>query len=912
MIQDFLHHLNTEGYEPVAPIQIGAANWRRLMYNGEKRGNASGGYRLIQNPDGSLFANYGSSKDPAGFRSWSSDRTREKSYEELAAEQAARDLHRKAMEDREARVHARVGRWIARVIAHYPVAESHPYLTDKKIQAHGVKIREKTGELLIPRYADDRKIYGGQKIRQKKTGIKSFKSYVKNARSKGLFYPIGVKDSPCNTVVIVEGFATGASVYEATGLPVFVAFDAGNLALVGKSVKKMYPNARIVIAGDEDHWTFAPNKKPKGIEPKEIAGDDQRWKEWRDAGLLYNTGADKAPKAAVAIGGAHVIFPDFPKDHAAKGTDFNDLVNEKGADYVKMMFDKILEIPRATVEEVGGGSIHESLDLDVQAPAADDRPSKKKKGRGDLEMNFRVLGYNNGNFYYFPFSSKQILCLGASSHSINNLMQLDTLAAWESGWRDESGKVTAQHSKIAMYAADRLMSIARQRGVFQAEDRVRGAGAWIDDGRVVLHCGDVLYVDGVKTQLDEIDSYYMYIASVRLMRPAPEPIANSEAARLRKICESLTWENPMSGSLLAGWLVIAPICSALTWRPHIWLTGEAGSGKSTVLNKIIKPVLGRLGHYVDGKSTEPSIRDQMGYNARPLVFDEAEPSGSIERVLDLARAASSGGRIDVSGKAPFIARFCACFSAINPPVKKTSDESRICFMVIKRNRKATAQEDYNRLLSQIEETITEGFAERLLARTLENMDSLIANIRVFNTAFRTVTKEARSADQIAPMLAGLYMLGRTGRISEEDAVAWVSKWDWEDHSMIHQLSDPLKLVQYIAESLVRPSTGTSEISIGDLIEKAHLEKDSQADRVLGYYGIKVKDARVYIASSSHNLAKVLRDTEWNVKWSRTLSDVQGARKEKSEYFSRGVRTSAISLPVEMFLTREEEHETLGF
>jgi hypothetical protein len=155
------------------------------------------------------------------------------------------------------------------------------------------------------------------------------------------------------------------------------------------------------------------------------------------------------------------------------------------------------------------------------------------------------------------------------------------------------------------------------------------------------------------------------------------------------------------------------------------------------------------------------------------------------------------------------------------------------------------------------------------------------------------------------MLAGLYMLGRTGRISEEDAVAWVSKWEWDDHSMIHQMSDPLKLVQYIAESLVRMSAGTSEVSIGDLIEKSYIEKDSNSDRVLGYYGIKVKDARVYIASSSHNLAKVLRDTEWNVKWSRTLSDVPDARKEKSEYFSRGVRTSAVSLPVELFISREE-------
>ena len=193
-------------------------------------------------------------------------------------------------------------------------------------------------------------------------------------------------------------------------------------------------------------------------------------------------------------------------------------------------------------------------------------------------------------------------------------------------------------------------------------------------------------------------------------------------------------------------------------------------------------------------------------------------------------------------------------------------------------------------------------------RTVQNIDALITNIRIFKSAFRKVTHEARAADQIAPMLAGLYLLGRTNKISEEDAEKWISRWDWEDHSTIHQPGDPLKLVQYLAESLVRPSTGTAEISIGDLIEKVHIERDSPAERLLGYYGIKVKECRVYIASSSHNLAKILRDTEWNIKWSRTLSDVPDARKEKSEYFSRGVRTSGVSLPVEMFITREEEFE----
>ena len=876
-LSPFLNELRHNGYEPVRELQVNSATWPRLRYNDEK--SPSGGYKLIENTDGSLFANYGSSKDPAGWRSWRSDSSRELTWQEMAAAKSARESHRQFLEENERKRHAVVGARLTRVLDNSPIATTHPYLTDKGVQAHGIRMRKKTGELLIPRYDIDGKIYGLQRIIQRETGIKSWKGYFKNARSKGLFYPLYSTDENMAIIVLAEGFSTAASVRECTGFPVLCCFDAGGLRPVALTFKKKYPDSRFIFAADADIW---PNAK----------------------GIVSNTGLEKSRSAAAGIGGAHVIWPEFqPEHHEKKPTDWNDALLLYGVDYVKRLFDKILEIPVAKApEETPAGGNSDPLDSVVQATGG------VVIEKGDMGMAFRVLGYNNGQFYYFPFASRQIVCLSASAHTMQNLMQLDRLESWESGWRGDDGKLTTQHNKIAMYAADRLMAIAKKKGVFQAEDRIRGVGAWIDDGRVVLHCGDCLFVDGQNRTLDNIDSYYMYIASVRLLRPGQDVLTNQEAARLRTICESVTWENPMSGSLLAGWLVIAPICAALEWRPHICITGEALAGKSTVLKKIITPVLGKLGLYVDGKTSEPSIREKMGYNARPLVFDEAEPSLSIEAVFDLARLASSGGTVTKSGKDPFVARFCACFSAINPPVKKTADESRISFMVIKRNRKANAQDDYNKLLEAIEETITDGFAERMIARTLQNIDALITNIRIFKSAFRKVTHEARAADQIAPMLAGLYLLGRTNKISEEDAEKWISRWDWEDHSTIHQPGDPLKLVQYLAESLVRPSTGTAEISIGDLIEKVHIERDSPAERLLGYYGIKVKDGRVYIASSSHNLAKILRDTEWNIKWSRTLSDVPNARKEKSEYFSRGVRTSGVSLPVEMFITREEEFE----
>jgi putative DNA primase/helicase len=318
------------------------------------------------------------------------------------------------------------------------------------------------------------------------------------------------------------------------------------------------------------------------------------------------------------------------------------------------------------------------------------------------------------------------------------------------------------------------------------------------------------------------------------------------------------------------------------------------------MDRIIKPVLGSVSLNVDGGTTEPAIRSAMGYDARPLVFDEAEPSPSMSAVIGLARKASTGAVVEKFGQKPFKARFSACFSAINPPVDKTADESRISFMVIKKNRAPDAIQQYDNLMSKIEDIITDDFSERLLARTLENMNSLLANIRTFQRSSRKVMKAARASQQIGTMLAGLYLLHSTKKISEADAEKWIARHDWTDHTIIAQDGDPLRLVQTIAESLLRYGASGADTSIGELINMVYREHDMAADKLLRNYGIAVRDSEVLIASRSQNLAKVLRGTDWEIKWSRTLSDVPDARKEKCVYFAKGVKTSAVALPILLF------------
>jgi hypothetical protein len=112
------------------------------------------------------------------------------------------------------------------------------YLKKKGVQAHGLRF---DGNTLIMSLQDATgKIWSYQKIYGN-----SDKYFLQGARVRGCYYIIGV---PVDKVIVCEGFATGATIYEETGVPVIVSLFAGNLKAVCDSI----PFRDITIAADND------------------------------------------------------------------------------------------------------------------------------------------------------------------------------------------------------------------------------------------------------------------------------------------------------------------------------------------------------------------------------------------------------------------------------------------------------------------------------------------------------------------------------------------------------------------------------------------------------------------------------------------------------------------------------------
>ena len=464
-------------------------------------------------------------------------------------------------------------------------------------------------------------------------------------------------------------------------------------------------------------------------------------------------------------------------------------------------------------------------------------------------------------------------------------------------------------------AVNGLMQLTSQGGLFNS-DRLRGRGAWLDDGRAVVHMGQKVYIDGKLDKPENVKSAYIYQQDIDLGISVTEAATNAEANQLIQICKRLSWESQLSAILLAGWCVIAPLSGVLHWRPHIWVTGASGSGKTTVLDSIIKVMLGDIAVKVEGKTTEAGIRQMLGLDARPVLYDEAEAEDkqSIDRlkgIMDFARVCSSGGTIikgttSGSGMA-FSARAAFCFSSINTSVKHFADESRISQLVLRRNFDINNDAHYEQLEKDIFDIITPAFADSMFSRSVQNMETLRINSRTFIQAANLHFKSRRIADQVGVMLAGAYLCHSTKAITRDKALEWIRSHNWEEHTAVTSKNDSIRLFNRLLTFKIRVQSlhAIHDVTVGEAIlgiysELSELwEYRTDCSNELKRIGIRVAGDYIEVANSSDPLRALLAGLPWESNWHRPLSELPEATKGNNSYFSPGIKSRYVAIPIKL-------------
>lgn len=541
----------------------------------------------------------------------------------------------------------------------------------------------------------------------------------------------------------------------------------------------------------------------------------------------------------------------------------------------------------------------------------DNRPINGHAVPSDKEP-FRILGHNRGTYYYLPAGTEQVVELTPSQHSQSNLISLAPLQYWEDHF---DGANSRQKFDIGC-AQNALMRRAEEIGIF-VPDRLRGRGAWLDDGRPVMHLGDTVFIDEEEYAPAKVPSSYIYEAAPALHVKRADPVTNQSAQHLVTICNKLTWEHKLSGNLLAGWCVVAPVCGAMNHRPHIWITGPSTSGKTTAINQIVNRVVGPFAIKRDGTTTEANLRQSLFHDARPVIIDEAESDDKVaatrmRNVLELSRIATDGGTIGKGGKdgnpIQYTVRAAFCYSSINVAIANYADESRISRLVLMKNNSIHKEQHFTELNALISKHLTDDYAAKMFARSVRYLPILLNNARVFTDACSSVMGSRRAGNQIGTLLAGLYLCHSSNPIGFEKAVEWVKERQWDTHAALDAMKDESRMLSVIA--LMRRSMTTARglrsVTIGELIEISAYGKEvegvgsDEARRELGRIGIKTdntdKGYVFIVANKSPELSRLLEGKPWATDWVRPLRSLGGVPTD-TEYFSQGLVQRGTRLPV---------------
>ncbi|WP_186194537.1 MULTISPECIES: CHC2 zinc finger domain-containing protein [Burkholderia] len=589
-----------------------------------------------------------------------------------------------------------------------------------------------------------------------------------------------------------------------------------------------------------------------------------------------------------------------------------------GEHYLDLLFSKIEE----WTENDAASAVAASQALSRAAERAgriDDGDPEDDTAPGENPFannrHFRVLGVDGDTYFFFRKGRRnQVLTIRTSGLSKNALMSLAPLNWWE-------GIMQGNFDKDA--AVGFLMEAAEAAGIYDPTF-TRGRGAWWDGDRMVVHLGDRLLVDGTSTELGAIRSEFLYQGGRKIAAPSDEPLSTTDGAWLLEMAKSFRWAKPASAPLLCGWLFLSPLCGALRWRPHAWIAGGAGSGKTTILNEFVRPLIpAGMDVFANGDSTEAGLRQTLRSDARPILIDESESdteaaAAKMQRILVMIRQSSSDTgaqtyRGTVGGEAQaFQVRSMALLSSIGVALERQQDLERVTVLALRPKREGEATDVQNwpatrTGLNKIAKDKT--LSARLFRRSIDMAPITMEAIDVFTEAAATFFGTAREGDQIGALLAGAWCLVNDRLPTQEEALAEIKRYDWGDY----QEGKAEEQDDLIATLMGRPIArqGGVRTSVGKLVARAAgyavEELDilpAIADSELHNFGMKVKDGCLWFHPKNAELLKLMRETKFSSDLRGRLKRIQGASTKDGIRIGEA-STSGILIPLSAALSHRD-------
>lgn len=652
---------------------------------------------------------YGDFRSQVKFHLASYDVKEQTSAFRKAHNEIQKEMEEKAARLKEEKRKAGIDKWKPRFYdckADSPVSE---YLKKKGLESNYRGRTNYRNTLLVPvetfHEEDGLTFEGVQMIFRDEESGSWMKVFNEGLVKKGSFTRVSEFELIKTEIIyIAEGYATACSVFAATATPTVCAFDSGNLTFVIEVLKKINPDIKIIICADDDFQTVINGRQ-------------------------VNVGINAALYCQKKYQNVTYRKPVFKS--RVDETDFNDLHILEGLDVVR---------------------------------------EQLKIARGEF-TDIILLGHvEHQYFYYLSTQSKTIIKLSAPQHDGKYLAGLATEKYWMEKYgsrKDKNGNDLPDWTKIR----DTLLERQRDIGPFDLK-KMRGLGVWEDDDRIFVNHGSGVYSSERGHSLSNIDPH---LGTKNFYKNAPsdqlnfdDELTDEECIDIIRAFQLLRFKNDFDFFYVTGFIAIANIFQALEWRPHLWISAKAGSGKSWTLKQI-----SNLIHYrIKVKdSSAAGIKQRLGCEAQMVIYDEAEPHmPHVQSVLDFARQCSTKNNDEMlrgtaDGQAmSWEAHACFLLGSITVPSFKKEDDRRFFLVEMETLENQTPEE-----MQMIEDAFEkiEKYGKRLLVRMVKNFSTLQTNIKLCRKFLRLKNIGAGESDQLATVMAGFIMLNTKSVVTQK-------------------------------------------------------------------------------------------------------------------------------------------------
>lgn len=512
-------------------------------------------------------------------------------------------------------------------------------------------------------------------------------------------------------------------------------------------------------------------------------------------------------------------------------------------------------------------------------------------------------------------------------------------------------------------ASRALIEECARKGVFDPAGRLRGRGAHpLPNGGLVIHYGDQLYAskqraDGTIHAWEWFDTDlhggYVYSRGAAMPRPHHEACGSHHAAKLLQLVSTWNWKRDrLDAYLFMGAVGASMVGGALKWRPNVWITGGAGTGKSSlngeggVTDLLFGPSVLRTGN-----ASSAAIRQTLKNSTVPVMFDEIEASEDnrqVNQVVELARVASSGATMHRGGQDhqahEFTLRSLFWFSSINIPPLQPQDRSRLAILEL---RPLPANAKALRLDKEGLPTI----GRALQRRMIDGWPLLEETIARFHEVLARKGHSRRAADQFGTLLACAHRLLNDELPDDEELAEWADLCAPNRMAEVSEATaDHEACLAHILTTLQQPRGGEEREAIGSWIGKAvaavvtpmfdpisGAPHDAKSDQRLQQLGLKLVNANwkpeerslsgdlvkagrwgaeqfnsnvpgfLAVAASHQGMAAIFNGTKWQGGvWKQSLARCEGAIEGVKVKFGH-VSARAVLVPLWQVLGDDAPH-----